>query len=81
MASANGYVQNIADVPGAFLPNDTTGASSSTYLTDYFFQNTGNRVALFGGRAVNGAAAGAFCWTVDGSSSSANRVIGARLSY
>jgi len=81
MASANGYVQNIADVPGAFLPNDTTGASSSTYLTDQFFQNTGNRVALFGGAAVDGALAGAFYWIVSASSSLASRNFGARLSY
>jgi hypothetical protein len=81
MASANGYVQNIADVPGAFLPNDTTGASSSTYLTDQFFQNTGNRVALFGGDAGNGAAAGAFLWGVLLSSSDASRNVGARLAY
>jgi len=81
IASANGYVQNIADVPGAFLPNDTTGASSSTYLTDYFYQSTGNRVALFGGDAGLGAFAGAFCWLVSVSSSHALRVIGARLAF
>lgn len=81
MASANGYVQNIADVPGAFLPNDTTGASSSTYLTDQFFQSTGNRVASFGGNAAIGALAGAFYWSSGSSSSSASRAIGPRLAY
>ena len=81
IASANGYVQNIADVPGAFLPNDTTGASSSTYLTDQFFQSTGNRVAPFGGNASFGASAGAFCWSVLYSSSTADRSVGARLAY
>jgi hypothetical protein len=81
MASANGYVQNIADVPGAFLPNDTTGASSSTYLTDEFFQSTGNRVALLGGSASTGADAGAFCWNLILSSSNVSRTVGARLAY
>lgn len=81
MASTNGYVQNIADVDGAFLPTDTTGASSSTYLTDYFYQNTGNRVARFGGSAAVGANAGAFCWSVAVSSSSASRSLGARLAF
>jgi predicted heme/steroid binding protein len=81
MASANGYVQNIADVPGTFLATDTTGASSSTYLTDQFFQSTGNRVAYFGGSASNGALAGAFCWVVSASSSLASRGVGARLAY
>lgn len=81
MASANGYVQNIADVDGAFLPTDTTGASSSTYLTDYLYQNTGNRVALFGGDAGSGANVGAFCWYVGASSSVSNRGVGARLAF
>jgi hypothetical protein len=82
-ATANGYVQNIyaGDVPGAFIPIDTTGASSSTYLTDQFFIATGNRVAQVGGSAGNGAAAGAFCWSWSIDSSIANRNIGCRLSY
>lgn len=82
-ATASGYVQNIyaGDVPGAFIPNDTTGASSSTYLTDYFYINTGNRVALFGGDAAVGAFAGAFCWGWALVSSYADRTVGCRLSY
>jgi len=80
-ASANGYVQNIADVPGAFIPNDTTGASSSSYLTDYFYINTGNRVARFGGSAGSGAGAGAFGWVWSIDSSGAGRRLGARVAY
>jgi len=80
-ASANGYVQNIADVPGAFIPNDTTGASSSSYLTDYFYINTGNRVACFGGDAADGARAGAFRWSWSIDSSYASRTLGARVAY
>lgn len=82
-ATANGYVQNIyaGDVPAAFIPNDTTGASSSTYLTDQFFINTGNRVARFGGAANDGAVAGAFCWSWNGASSTAARNVGARVAY
>jgi len=82
-ATANGYVQNIyaGDVPAAFIPNDTTGASSSTYLTDQFFINTGNRVALFGGNAAYGASAGAFFWSWNADSSNASRFVGARVAY
>jgi len=82
-ATANGYVQNIyaGDVPGAFIPIDTTGASSSTYLTDQFFINTGNRVALFGGGASSGASAGAFFWSWFNDSLTAGRSIGARVAY
>jgi hypothetical protein len=82
-ATATGFVQNIyaGDVLGAFIPNDTTGASSSTFLTDQFFIDTGNRVARFGGSAVDGAVAGAFCWLWFSVSSSAGRFIGARVAY
>jgi hypothetical protein len=82
-ATANGYVQNIyaGDVPAAFIPNDTTGASSSTYLTDQFFIATGNRVARFGGNAFDGASAGAFGWSWDEDSSAAFRSRGARVAY
>jgi hypothetical protein len=82
-ATTNGYVQNIyaGDVPAAFIPNDTTGASSSTYLTDEFAINTGNRVAWFGGNASNGANAGAFRWEWDRVSSLANRSVSVRVAY
>lgn len=78
--NSNGFVTNILDVPGAFLPS-AVGGSSSTFLADKYFQNTGNRVAFFGGRAAYGALAGAFVWNVDVSSSAASRNVGARLSF
>jgi len=68
-------------VGGRFCRMTQLARRQSTYLTDYFFQNTGNRVARFGGAAGFGARAGAFCWTVVVSSSSASRDIGARLAY
>jgi hypothetical protein len=80
-ATGNGFVQNIANVPGTFIPVDTTGASSSTFLTDQFFINTGNRVARFGGNADVGADAGAFCWRWSGASAVASRAFGARVAY
>lgn len=80
MASANGYASDILDQSGTFLPSATSG-SSSTYLADYFYQSTGNRVAHFGGGANNGAHAGAFCWVVGYSSGIASRTFGARLCF
>lgn len=79
MPATNNYVTDIQDIPGAFLPS-SVGGSSSTFLTDYFAQNSGVRVALFGGAAVDGARAGAFFWNVGGSSGNAGRDVGARLS-
>jgi len=80
-ATASGYVQNILDVDGVFIPNDTTGASSSTYLTDYFSINTGARVARFGGAADNGASGGGFYWYWVYASSVAYRLIGSRVAF
>lgn len=83
---ADGFVVDIDDdgaAVGAFIPDDTSGGSSSTYLTDYFFDddNNTNRVARLGGRASNGAYAGAFYWVVSDSSSGADRSIGARVCF
>jgi len=80
MPSSNGFVTDIQNIGGAFIP-DSVGGSSSTFLTDDFFQNTGNRVAPFGGGANRGAAAGAFFWGVDADSSIGFRNIGGRLSF
>jgi len=77
---SDGYATDIADVAGAFIPS-STGGSSSTFLSDYFFDDNGNmnRVPLFGGRAFVGGLAGAFAWLVSSSSGGAGRFIGSRL--
>jgi len=80
MPSSNGFVTDIKNVDGAFLP-DSVGGSSSTFLTDDYFQNSGNRVARFGGGANQGAGAGAFFWSLSFVSSAGNRAIGGRLAY
>ena len=80
-ATASGYVQNILDVDGVFIPSDTTGASSSTYLTDYFYINTGACGALFGGIALGGALAGGFFWDWTYASFGAERTIGSRVAF
>jgi hypothetical protein len=62
LSNTNGFVVNILPVGGSFLPSNTSGGSSSTFLTDNYFQATGNRVARLGGNAGSGASAGAFFW-------------------
>ncbi len=74
-ATAN-YVKKIS---GNFLPT-ALGGSSSTYVTDGFWSNTGNRIALFGGSAYNGALVGAFCLRVDHAASHVDVNGGAGLS-
>lgn len=84
LASANDYVKAIALNPNkrfGFLATDVSGGSSSTYLTDYYYQNTGNLAARLGGNWLNGATAGAFCWSLNLASSDVARSIGARLAF
>ena len=75
-AASASYVKKIS---GNFLPT-ALGGSSSTYVTDGFWSNTGNRIALFGGTAYDGALAGAFCLHVDDAASDVHVRIGAGLS-
>ena len=80
MVATDGYVTNCQNEPFAFLPS-AVGGSSSTYWADYYTQNSGWRVAVFGGLANDGASAGGFLWDLENGSSSLNRGVGARLAY
>lgn len=55
------------------------GGSESTYVTDYYWQNSGNRIALFGGPWGNGTSCGFWCWYLSFESSWANAYGGSRL--
>ena len=56
------------------------GGSSSTYYSDYFYQNAvGQYIALIGGDWTHGASAGLSCWDLTYSSGYANVGVGGRL--
>jgi hypothetical protein len=80
LPDTNGY----AGVPhsglGLVLPADVTG-SSSTKMTDYFYQAAGLRVFLVGGSTSNGSYAGPFYWNAGNAASSAYTFIGGRLCF
>ena len=80
MVATDGYVTNCQNEPYAFLPS-AVGGSSSTYWADYYYQNSGWRVAFFGGVAHGGALAGGFCWALSFDSSFLYRSVGARLAF
>ena len=80
MVATDGYVTNCQNEPFAFLPS-AVGGSSSTYWADYYAQNSGWRVAGFGGLAASGADAGGFWWYLLNGSSVLGRGVGARLAY
>ena len=62
-AEANGYISAFGydeEVPWVMFPSATGGGSSSTFVPDYYNQNTGERLLSFGGYWNIGSHAGAF---------------------
>jgi hypothetical protein len=63
-----------------FLPK-SVGASSSTKITDNYWQSSGWRVAFVGGYSNDGVSVGLFYWSLDYSSADSTRAIGTRLGF
>ncbi len=57
----------------------TSGVSAAKYYCDYYYQNVGELIALFGGCWTDGSIAGPSCWRLHHSSSTSNVASGARL--
>ena len=77
-ATANGNPNKMgydANNPMVALPSVV---GTSTY-GDYYWQNTGNRIALVGGAWDNGARDGLFSWGLYNASSAAGAGLGSRL--
>jgi len=83
LANANGYQKFLEQQARGFLPASVGGAGvgSSTYITDYYYQDTGWRVVMLGGTAIHGATAGVAYWDAYDASSNDNAYIGGRLAY
>ena len=80
LAQSDGYQVTLEQIARGFLPA-SVGGSSSTYITDYYYQNTGWRVAILGGAAHLGAAAGFAYWVLMHSSGPADRYFAGRLCF
>ena len=80
LSANNGWAKDFSLFNGSFVPTEV-GGSSSTFMNDYYYQDSGNRVANFGGDADSGARAGAFCWSLTYSSGYRHRNIAARVSF
>jgi len=81
LANANNYVHDIINYSFGFFANDVTGASSSTYITDHYYQSTGWRVAKLGGNAYYGVKAGVFCLGVNSDLADDDSSVSGRLAY
>jgi len=79
--NTNGYPIEMgwdANNPHIALPI-TVGGGTTTYYSDYYYQDVGQRIAIFGGLWNYGASAGLFCWYLSYASSYAGISIGGRL--
>ena len=82
LANANGYQVLLEQQARGFLPASADGSgSSSTYITDYYYQNTGWRVVMLGGNATDGAYAGVAYWNASHASASDSAAVGGRLCF
>ena len=81
-AAADGYVKSMgfdAASPFAEFPTVAAGGASNTYYGDYYYQNTGQRIAFVGGYWGNGSDAGLRYWSLNSASSAASVTLGGRL--
>jgi len=79
--TSSGYVSNIVPSKKGFVASAVSG-SDSTYIPDYFYQSTGNRIVLFGGNAAgHGLSCGAFCLYAYYAASSSSAYIGSGVSF
>lgn len=79
-ATGNGYPVEMgfdSKLPFVEFPV-ALGGNSATYYADYYYQATGQRVALFGGNWSNRTNAGISNWNLNNSSGNANANIGGR---
>jgi hypothetical protein len=80
--TASSYVTDLLPVEAHFLAANSSGGSSSTYITDYQYKSaSADRVVDVGGNATNGASAGVFCVSASVDSSGAYRSVGGRLAF
>ena len=80
LINADGYQTSLEQTMRGFLPS-AVGGALNTYVTDYYYQSTGWRVARLGGSASDGTVAGFLDWGLINSSGAAARNIAARVCY
>jgi formylglycine-generating enzyme required for sulfatase activity len=78
MPSADGFIASHQALANAFIPASVTGGSSTSFVCDHYWQNTGWCVARVGGSAA-GANSGVFALSAGDASSDLDRNRGGRL--
>jgi len=78
----NDYQKTLEQIKDGFLPSAVgDGATSSTYITDYYYQAAGWRVATLGGYAHDGLSAGVADWYLLYAAACDRIYIGGRLCF
>ena len=80
LATSNEYVVTLEQIARGFLAASVTG-SGSTYVTDYYYQNTGWRVVRLGGSANEALEAGVALWALSNLTSDLHLSISGRLAF
>jgi len=80
LANTNGYQVTLVNSDRVILPA-SIGGSSTTFITDYYYQSSGWHIAFFGGHADDGAACGFWYWALIFSIGASDRTIGSRLAF
>jgi hypothetical protein len=80
LSQSNGWQLALEQTSRGFLPA-SVGGGGTTYITDYYYQNSGWRVAWLGGYANYGSSAGAVSWYLRSSSGSRYRDVVGRLCF
>ena len=79
-AASNGYISNFAQDGDGLFPSAVAG-SETTFVGDYYYYNSSNRVVMFGGNALSAGNAGAFYLYASDAASDALVSISAGLSF
>lgn len=80
LPSSNEYQVTLEQIDRGFLPA-SVGGSDSTYICDYYYQSSGDMVAMLGGNSSQGTKSGFFYWGLFLPSSFPAQDIGSRLAY
>ena len=80
LINTSGWQNTLHKQSRGFLPN-SVGASSTTKITDYYYQAAGWRIVKLSGAAGNGAIAGAFYLDANYASGDVYQGIGCRLAF
>jgi len=75
-----GYIKSTDKrIPWGLIPEYSFNGSSSTYLTDSTWVNTGTKIARSGAKWLDGLRAGLFALSLTGTPSDSRRYVGSRL--